>query len=287
MARGPMSAQWVSNIDGIYEYVGAARGIMKGTKSPDYMASIIQNAHAEVSEKFDVAAAATAGAGRLTHVYEYGVPGITRGPMRISDPTSPQARLWVHTITGRGGHQSISFAFRPAVVPNPQPTKRDTGVSTKYLRKLSRRKYIFRNKAFVMETGQQVSIKPKNGNFIFVPFYGEESHDPMNKRGFMMRPFGNKSTPILATPGKSSQGSFAAFWNVWWNATGKQLINERVGTDVELAMRRVLQEATVRANATTIKPVALHSSASKVSRSAKIAAAALESQAKLKKRKRT
>lgn len=220
---------WKVDFSAIGELVGTVDGISEGVASPSYMEGLIKDAHAKAAEEFDAEVATVAQTGYLSHVYEFGTAGVTAGPARF-DPTSQAARLWSHGITGHGGVQDIFFTFRPAVQPNPQPTVASTGVASKYLRKLSRRKYIFRNRAMVMETGNEVEIRPKNGNFLFVPFYGEQPRNPLNKRGFMMWDY-SKNGPIVATPGNKSQGTFSAFWQTWWRSRGYTSIQESMYED--------------------------------------------------------
>lgn len=244
------------NTDAIARMNGAVLGIGDFVHSADYIDGLVNAAHHDAAGEFDLAMAATAGAGYLTHVYEFGVAGITRGPVRVSDPTSPAARLWVHDLAGGSGFYEIDYLFRPAVIPNPQPTTRDTGVPSRYLRRLSKRKYVFRSKAFVMETGMEVEIKPKNGNLLFVPFYGQPSRNPMNKRGFMMYPYAPREIPIISNPGRDTQGTFTTFWETWWRSTG----TSRMSRDVEKTMiydiNIALADAARRAAAERVVPAA-------------------------------
>lgn len=249
-----MPAKVLSNLESVGDMVGALSGIADGLNEDDYVEGLIKGAHGHAANAFDVAAAATARSGFLSHVFEFGVPGITPGPSKYADPTSPAARLWIHTIAGHGGRQDIGYSFRPALNRNPQPTTRSTGVPSRYLRRLSSRKYVFSQKAFVMETGQTVQIKSDRGNgFVFVPFYGEPSDDPRNKRGYMM--WNSKRLgPITAVPGRDSKGQFTAFWMNWWGGAGSSMMDaemrKRVTTDIEVAMA----EAAKKANAHPLKP---------------------------------
>jgi hypothetical protein len=249
-----MPAEILTNLEAIGDMIGALSGIGSGLDEQAYMEGLIKSAHGHAATAFDIAAAATAKTGHMTHVYEYGVMGITRGEPRFADPTLPNARLYVHTLMGEGGNMDIAYTFRTARQPNPKPTPEDTGVDSRYLSLLSGRKYYFYNKALVMETGRVVTIKPKNGNFLFVPFYGEPSRDPTNNRGYMMWD-SSRHGPLFARPGASSKGQFTAFWMNWWEAAGGKIMYEQmektVTADIEIAMA----EATKRAQAESMKPV--------------------------------
>lgn len=247
---------WKVNFDGISDLIGTVYGLDNTMQSNDYMDKLAEAAHNEASLEFDLALSATAGAGYLTHVYEYGVSGITRGPVRFSDPTEEDARLYVHDIAGHSGNYGINYVFRPAIVRNPQPTTTHTGVPSKYLRKLSKRKYVFSQKAMVMETGMEVSIKPQGGRtFLFVPFYREvDPRNPLNKRGYMMW-FYPKFGPITTTPGRDTKGSFNAFWETWWGETGRATMDRGVQRSVTTDVKEVLRLSASRARSERPEPV--------------------------------
>ncbi|HWV46310.1 MAG TPA: hypothetical protein VN039_09890 [Nitrospira sp.] len=249
-----MTAKVLTNLESIGDLVGALSGIDSALDDQMYMEGLIKSAHGRAATAFDLAAAATAKTGRMSHVYEYGTIGVTRGMPKFADPASPKARLYVHTLVGQGGEQSIGYTFRPARQPNPKPTPESTGVDSKYLSRLSGRQYYFYNKAYVMETGRVVEIKPRNGNFLFVPFYGEASRDPLNNRGYMMWD-SRRLGPLSARPGRSTKGEFTQFWMQWWATSGSKMMyahmEEQVNIDVGIAMA----EAQKRAQTEAMKPV--------------------------------
>lgn len=244
-----------ANFDAIGQLAGSFQGISEEMASPNYMQALIRDAHDAAADAFDVAAAATARANHsISHVYEYGNPGITPGPANFNDPTSPAARLYEHVITGRGNTQNIGFVFRPAREPNPQPTAASTGVSSIYLQKLSDREYIFYNRAYVMETGQEVEIHPKNGNFLFVPFYGQAPLDDKNNKGFMLWN-ATRNGPIVTNPGRKTQGNFSQFWMLWWQADGEALMRAKMTEAINYDVAIAVQEASRAMQATALKPV--------------------------------
>lgn len=249
-----MPAKVLSNLEAIGDLVGALAGIDSAVDDESYMEGLIKSAHGKAATAFDIAAAATAKTGRFTHVYEYGVMGITRGQPRFAEPTDPRARLYVHRLVGHGGEQDIEYTFRPATQPNPRPTPEDTGVDSKYLSKLSDRQYFFYNKAYVMETGRVVEIKPKNGNFLFVPFYGEPPRNMLNTRGYMMWD-ARRHGPLYNRPGKSTKGEFTQFWMAWWESAGSQIIQADMEKSVTMDIDMAMAEATKRAAVENMKPV--------------------------------
>lgn len=248
-----MSIEMMSNLESLGEMIGALEGMSEGLDRPEYIAGLIKQAHGKATSAFDLAAAATGGAGHLDHVFEYGTAGITPGPVKFPDPTSPAARLYVHQLSGHGGNQDIWYTFRPARQRNPQPTVASTGVASKYLAKLSRRKYIFWNRALVMETGQTVSVRAKNSDFLFVPFGGEVANNPLNRRGFVMWNT-KKLGPITSTPGRDTKGQFTAFWMNWWGSAGSNLMNADMMKSVTIDTEKAVAAAAARANRESMKP---------------------------------
>lgn len=238
---------FVANFDSVYELVGAVRGIDTAIDSPQYLDSLANEAHNYVSSDFDIEISAMAGAGKFQHVYEFGVAGITTGPgmpTRIADPRSEAARLWVHNFMGTDGIYDIEYSFRPAVVPNPRPTTATTGVPSKVIRKLSRRKYVFWNKALVMETGAEVEIRPIRGKYLFVPFGGTE----FDGRSYQMYD-AERNGPIVTRPGRYSRGTFGAFWETWWDTVGKarmgDFMEKEAGIDVHMALQNAERQAAM------------------------------------------
>lgn len=251
MARTKM----MNNLDAVGEAVGALMGIADGLEEDEYIESLVRDAHGKAAKAFDVAAAAAGAAGHLTHVFEFGTAGITRGQPKFMDPTSEAARLWTHKVTGTGGNLDIGYTFRPALNRNPIPTTRDTGVPSKYLRRISKRKYVFWNKAFVMETGQTVEIHAKRGNYLFVPFNNEAPRNPLNRKGFVMWNT-KRQGPIMAQPGRTTKGTFTAFWMRWWASQGEEVMAADMMKNVEYDTKKAEKELAKRANSHPVKPAA-------------------------------
>ena len=250
-----MSAKVLSNLESVGDLIGSYMGMSDAIEEDEYVEGLIKQAHGHAANAFNVAAASAATAGIMTHVYEFGTAGITRGRVVFPDPVQEEARLWIHTIHGRGGHQDIGYAFRPATQPNPFPTTAETGVPNKYLQKLSRRKYIFWNKAFVSETGQSVTIKPKNGALLFVPFgpngpRADDATTAMKNKNFMMY-----RGSITNTPGATQKGTFTSFWMKWWASMGQELLEEDMRKSVSMDIALAEKQIQKTASSETLKPV--------------------------------
>lgn len=234
-----MKIDMMVNFDAVQSVIGVLEGTFNEAATDEYKQGLFRVAHNVAAKRFDEDVAAAAHAGYLSHVYEFGVSGITAGPARISDATSAAARLFQHDLVRTGTDAMVTFNFRPAVVPNPKPTTASTGVPSKYLTKISKKNYIFYNKAMVMESGQTVEIKSKTNKPLFVPFYGEGARgNSTNQRGYMMN-YGAIST----RPGAQSEGTFGAFWKSWWDRKGLPMMGRHMQTNFEKDLARNMKLA--------------------------------------------
>jgi len=256
----------LSNLDSIGEMVGSLMGMSQGLNESDYVDGLIRQAHGVASHEFDLAAVATAKTGHLQHVFEYGVPGVTQGTPVGVLPTAPEARLYEHVLVGGPETKDIAYVFRPATQRNPRPSTANTGIASKYVAKLSRRKYIFYNKAEVMESGRTIELHAKNGDALFVPFKGP-SKNPNNRRGYMMW---NTATqgPLKVTPGRTSKGEFTSFWFSWWSDSGAGILEEDMRATVLADIEKAILSAEMKSNAHRVKPLSQTSITATASRAA-------------------
>lgn len=228
---------------GLEEVIGTVEGIADAVEGNEYMGYVIDAADAVATKEFDVDAAATAGPGNFSHVYEFGTVGITRGTIKFPDPTSSAARLYVHHKNGFGNVRNVFYTFRPAVAPNPRPSASFYGVPSSVIRMLSKKKYIFRNKAAVVEYGETVYIKPKEKPFNFVPFYGKPGRKYPGT--YIFRPIEGHS-PMASTPGEDSgqKGQFTAFWELWWMGRGQELMTGEANKFFNADITWLLEQAS-------------------------------------------
>lgn len=268
-----LKAKINNNLDAIGELMGSLNGIADGINKDTYMEMVLHQAHKKSSDAFNTAAAATASTGSLQHVFEFGVAGVTRGQPKFTNPTAPEARLWIHDLTGRGGNQVIGYHFRPALNRNPQPTTKYTGVASKYLRKLSRRKYVFWNKAAVTESGAEVEIRTKNVSHLFVPF---GANKPARNPAYADKHFvwwhTDSKGPIVNQPGETTKGTFTAFWMRWWATAGSEIMEMEAGKQINLDVERAAAAAAKRAASITVKP-ASHNNPMSVAKRARFTSA--------------
>lgn len=242
----------MNNLESVGQMIGSLMGMSEAMDEAEYTQALIAEAHGHASNLFDIAAASLAQTGKIAHVYEYGTAGITPGKVVHPNPLTPDARLYEHVLEGEQGNVDIRYTFRPAVTPNPKHTTKSTGVPSKYLSKLSNRRYIFHSRAFVMETGMSVSIRGEGKNgLVFVPF-GANSENP---RGYVMYPTASRG-PIVATPGAEVAGNFSHFWVGWWATEGQQFFDEHMRKKVNEDIQEAVLVAARKAKAEQMKPAA-------------------------------
>lgn len=244
---------FTADFDAIGEISGTLAGLREVTEDNDkYLNMLLKDAHGKAADSFDLAAVASSA--RIPHMFEFGTAGVTPGPTHFT-PMQKAAQLWTHQLLGQGGNVEVSFRFRPAIQPNPRPTVGSTGVSSKYLRMLSRRKQVFWNKAFVMETGQKVQIRAKHGDFLFVPFYGKAPYGSNTQgRGYMMWN-STKLGPITAVPGRNTRGNFGMIWDGFWGTTGGRMMEKEVYQNYDKDFKDAMRAAQKASRRLTPKPL--------------------------------
>lgn len=234
----------VANLDALGQVIGSIKA-MEEMDSPAYINSLIKVAHGKASNAFDIAAAATAQAkGNMSHMYEYGVAGITRGPVKFPTGAEPGAHLYVHTLDTRHDGATVNYVFRPAVTRNPRWTSKDTGVPSKNLKHLKNRKYVFRNVAYVTEMGQTVQIQPREGGrFLFIPWLGGRSPGAL-KGGQSGFTFYNAETKgPLKIKMRKNTGAFSSFWALWWAGEGTKMLTKSMTEDVTKDFESIMNAA--------------------------------------------
>jgi len=242
-----------TNLEQLAEDIGAYLGMADGITQRDYMDNIITSAHHQTVPDFVKAAALNAKKFNFTHMYEYGVAGLTRGDKRFISPLSPTARLWQDVIVGGGGRKKITFVFRPAKNRVPRHTEEETGVAQEELDKLrinQGKKYVFYNRAEVFEQGIDLNIFPKSAKLLFVPLKGTSFRaSPRDEaRGFTW------SKHVHINPGQStdSVGQFSAFFFDWWETEGGRFMANRMSAHVTKDIEVV--EAEIARNRGPLKP---------------------------------
>lgn len=237
----------------VSELIGTVYAAGNLSNDNNFMGDLIENAHHEVAQEFDREITATAlASGAFKHMFEWGTLGINRGrSSRRPNPVSEAARLWTHNLTGIGKDRGISFAFKPSVATVPRPTVKKTKISFEKLSLLNT-KHVFWNKAAIMESGKVVTISPKNGKFLFIPFYGtppENASESNKRRGYMMYP-----GSVRVQPGEQSQGTFTAYWIKFWNGRGKQMMTKNIESAFNTVVQKELEIAEAGNGMSMTKP---------------------------------
>lgn len=201
-----------------------AMGIMTGMtaeiRTVEYTSSVINLAHARLSQMFDwhvdeIAKGTTVtnpATGRtyspLHHVYEWG---------GIGDPAN---RLWRHVLQGNGASRTASFEFKASnkAVPHPYHS--------------SGRTHIFHWKAPIMEYDIPVYVKPKQAD----------------KLAWFLNGRWNFSSGVrIDNPGGETTGQFTNAWTSWWNAVApiefKQVVTATIEEDLKNSGNQLMGRA--------------------------------------------
>lgn len=202
-------------------------------------------------------------------MYEFGVAGITAlknsrnglqsAEVKFTNPADPKARLWTFgSQTYRFGVRT-TLIFRNAVIPNPAPIQR--GDLLRYTKSSGRqeameiinrmqdnhnrgRRYVFRRRAIMVETGSDVKISPINAKALVFP--SRETDNPSGlsfwwpTRGIMSHSLSGESS----VGQDRSTGAFTAFFNTWWEGTGREFVQRDVRENIEVKMREAEERRT-------------------------------------------
>lgn len=224
--------------------LGKAIALSESANDDGYLADLVRAAHGTVEQTFNTEAAALAASGRIKHMYEWGTLGINRGRSNVRpQPMSPRARLWRTQLAGRGLDQTLTYTFMPSVGTTPQPTARDTGMDPETVSLM--RPHVFTWKARVMETGEVVTVAPKQSKFLLIPIFKSEHHlfpTYVRKRGYIMT-----TESIRFSPGQRTMGNFTQFWLGFWEGRGGKRMDSLVGRQLE-------NDFIIRPTATSARP---------------------------------
>lgn len=232
-----MGGKVIHNLEQLAEGIGSYIGMMEGLDQQTYMDSLLERVVADVSGTFNKAAASASMANpeEFAHMWEFGTAGITRGNSKYT-PTNPNARLWQNVMTGTGKTKNIAFVFKPAKAFTPPHTTESTGVEDQsVLDRLKvntgERKYRFPNKAYVFESGTDVTIMAKRSRMLFIPTATEglPTGAKDTGKGYVW------SKRHTYSPGDYSGGTgqFTAFFGGWWLGPGSQLMFDGMASQVE------------------------------------------------------
>ena len=208
------------------DFIGTTEALLD-SKNISYFDDVLEVALQEADQDFNLAAAATAAGGGFRHMFEWGTIGINDERTNLRPrPDEERARLWKNVFVGSGGRRMLSFTFKPSVAYVPKPTRSKTGMSSDIISRLKSHTFVW--KALVLESGSQVTIRPKADNQtkrLIIPYYPGggpalfSNHD--KKRGFTMT-----TGPHTHRPGRTSDlaGNFTKFWEAYWNGPGAATI---------------------------------------------------------------
>lgn len=230
--RSVVGMKFFADFSGVEKALGAAWGAFDALDNKQYQNDLIRTAFEEANDIFNTEAAAFAAAGgNIKHMFEWGTIGINRGRTNMRpQPLSERARLWKPVIEGNGLTQQFDFTFKPSIAFVPKPTAGKTGMSLDVIEQL--RDHVFWNKAMVMESGMEVTIRLKDAEFLLFPFYKGNipPHARSNDiaRGYTLHP-----GPVTMRPGANTAGRFNNYWVQFWNHQGNDILNESIQRQID------------------------------------------------------
>lgn len=241
-----MGGSVVTNVEELAEAIGSYIGMVEGLNQREYMDNVLTSAHTDTSFEFNKAAAAKAMQDKsLSHMWEYGTAGITRGKTKFANPTAPKARLWKNQLIGTGTVKTVGFIIRPAVSQVPAHDPAELGIDEADMPQrlavnTGARRYKFANKATVFESGMVVNVVAKKARYLFVPIKTEGM--PTTYRGNPQRGFVWAKTHSYS-PGEmaDSAGRFTGFFGSWWAGIGSEMMGTHMMKRVE---RDLIQVST-------------------------------------------
>src|SRR6478609_6003579 len=203
-----------ATLDAMGEVIGKIEGISLTMRSPNSVGTMVKYTWALAAREFDTHtnALALSNYHGLHHVYEWGLDGVDAG------------RLWRHDLSGTGGNRVASYHFISSRRAIPQPDTSDwpeDAVEEYQKYDLGSRRYIFSQKAIVMETGAPVHITPRNGGKIFIPL-------PKGSYGSTEKGYIWSKEAFNADPGGHVAGNFTRQWEVFWNTSAQKIVEEKV-----------------------------------------------------------
>ena len=199
-----------------------------------YMQDLITCAYHYTNDEFNREIVSFAQAtGSLGHMFEWGTLGINKGRSSMRpNPMSEQARLWRNDFKPGRVKTSVAVEFKHSVATVPKPTSKKTGIDSDILNKL--KTHIFWNKAFVLENGIPVTIKPKPENkrkLLFVPNLWK------GEKGYTM--YARPTNPDISI---DTKGTFSIFWLDFWEGRGKEKMQSEVEEYVRDDIKYVLNK---------------------------------------------
>lgn len=208
--------------------VGAAVAAIESLENPKYVDNIIEAAFNDADDIFNTEAAALGATGTIKHMFEWGTAGINKERTNMRpDPLTERARLWNTTLTSMANQQIISYDFKQSVAIVPKPTKSRSGMDPDVIKKM--KDFVFRQKAFILESGTPVNIEP-SGKFLLIPYNGQEWFEKYDvKRGYAMLMKGFRSVP-----GRESMGTFEFFFLNYWENRGLEFMDDHIERQVNM-----------------------------------------------------
>lgn len=209
------------------EATGVIEGVAATVETDAYVNYVVDSAANQLRQKFDndFLAAALSNPRAYHHVFEWGSIGY-HGILQDSGIDVP-VPLYALTKQGRGRNKTVGFRFKQSRIHVPLPDPERSGIPEENISRLKNR-YVFRFKAYVMESGMTVHVTPRRARALFVPTPGAE-------KGFVF------SRGYSVMPGKGNAGQFTGFWKAWWDGPAQAYMEDKVVPEVERYLGTIIE----------------------------------------------
>jgi hypothetical protein len=119
MARGN-GAGFEMDASGAFGVMGTVDGFQARVQTPYFVNSVLRLTHSRLADFFDewLDGLAHGDPDSFMHVYEWPHKFRDYGET-VGNPQHPEAKLWVHTFSGKGGQGQASFQFLPVHSSGP------------------------------------------------------------------------------------------------------------------------------------------------------------------------
>ena len=197
---------------------GAITGVSKVVNTKRFLGELVKYAHSEMSKRFDLFMDLQYkdSHGAFHHVYEWNAPG-----------GNDASRLWQHRLIGHGASRNATWTWKASKIPVPTPSDRRnnpndpmSAVPLEEMKHWSENRYWFYWKAPVMESGQEVTIAPKNVKKLMFP------------TGDTSQPLAWTKSSAIQPGGEATTGSFTGAWASWWATEAPQVFDETIAPEV-------------------------------------------------------
>lgn len=199
--------------------LGELAGLLSALQGRPFMSALIGHGIEVAKMEFHGAVVSHTQSGHtLDHMFEW---SNKEGHVDFRGP------LWTEFLEDNVSNtRTLRWDYKPARMHNPERAIDEGDSQTKY---------IFRDRAQIMETGKQVDIKSKSGKMLFIPLTPGMTNitEKDFARGYTFK------SEIRTVPGQKVKGSFTQYWYNWYSVEAPKVIREDAERYINLKLREV------------------------------------------------